>query len=97
MSNATEAPSASEPAAPQPQPGHEHIPRLRLQRALWFSLASVGTGMVFAFFNAQLPLYLRDYGVSHQLIGPLTNERSFAGFEHHCQRRSPRPWTRKTS
>src|SRR5689334_3124262 len=35
--------------------------------------------MVFAFFNAQLPLYLRDYGVAHQLIGPLTNERSFAG------------------
>lgn len=35
--------------------------------------------MVFAFFNAQLPLYLRSYGVSHQWIGPLTNERSFAG------------------
>jgi maltose/moltooligosaccharide transporter len=78
-SKATEAPSADEPAAPDSQPGHEPIPRLRLHRALWFSLASVGAGMVFAFFNAQLPLYLRDYGVSHQLIGPLTNERSFAG------------------
>ena len=27
----------------------------------------------------QLPLYLRSYGVAHQWIGPLTNERSFAG------------------
>jgi MFS family permease len=50
-----------------------------MRHAIFYSLASIGTGMVFAFFNAQLPLYLRDYGVSHQLIGPLTNERSFAG------------------
>jgi MFS family permease len=50
-----------------------------LRRAVLFSLASVGVGMVFTFFNAQLPLYLRDYGMAHQWIGPLTNERSFAG------------------
>jgi len=55
------------------------IPPLALRRALLFSLASIGVGMVFTFFNAQLPLYLRDYGLPHQLIGPLTNERSFAG------------------
>ncbi|MGI8589187.1 MAG: MFS transporter [Chloroflexia bacterium] len=56
-----------------------HIPHLALSRTVLFSLASIGSGMVFALFNAQLPLYLRDYGVSHGLIGLLTNERSFAG------------------
>src|SRR5690242_18414350 len=61
------------------RPPHPHIPPLHLSRAVWFSLASIGAGMVFTFFNAQLPLYLHDYGVPHQLIGPLTNERSFAG------------------
>jgi Na+/melibiose symporter-like transporter len=71
-------------AAPAPleapaHPAHPHIPPLHLSRAVWFSLASIGAGMVFTFFNAQLPLYLNAYGVPHQLIGPLTNERSFAG------------------
>jgi Na+/melibiose symporter-like transporter len=61
------------------RPPHPHIPPLHLSRAVWFSLASIGAGMVFTFFNAQLPLYLNGYGVPHQLIGPLTNERSFAG------------------
>ena len=66
-----------------PAPGHpdsDHpIPPLPWQRAVLFSLASIGVGMVFTFFNAQLPLYLRDYGMAHQWIGPLTNERSLAG------------------
>ena len=62
-----------------PRPPQHHIPPLRLSQTVWFSLASIGAGMVFTFFNAQLPLYLHAYGVPHQLIGPLTNERSFAG------------------
>ena len=74
-------PGPAAPSAVDTQHHHHHpaIPHLHLRPALLFSLASIGAGMVFAFFNAQLPLYLRDYGVSHQLIGPLTNERSFAG------------------
>ncbi len=69
---------------PPPVPGHmdpdpHHIPPLPWRRAVLFSLASIGVGMVFTFFNAQLPLYLRDYGMAHQWIGPLTNERSLAG------------------
>ncbi len=69
---------SSNPTAP-PATGTHSIPPLSWQRAVLFSLASIGVGMVFTFFNAQLPLYLRDYGMAHQWIGPLTNERSLAG------------------
>ncbi|HUS14520.1 MAG TPA: MFS transporter [Chloroflexia bacterium] len=66
------------PPAPASAP-HLPIPPLAVRRAVLFSLASIGAGMVFTFFNAQLPLYLRDYGLPRQVIGPLTNERSLAG------------------
>ncbi len=75
-------PAAGPAGVPDP-PTDDHdappIPALSARDAVFYSAASIGAGMVFAFFNAQLPLYLRSYGVAHQLIGPLTNERSFAG------------------
>lgn len=73
----------SSPSAAVPESGaageHPPIPPLRFPQSLLLSCAGLGVGMIFAFFNAQLPLYLHNYNVPSQWIGPLTNERSFAG------------------
>lgn len=55
------------------------VARLPLATALLFSVANLGSNLVFAFFNFAMPQYLDSYHLRPELIGLLANERSFVG------------------
>src|SRR2546423_10161433 len=65
--------------ATAPAPSQATVPRVPLRTALLFSVANVGSNLVFALFNFAIPLYLKSYGLPAALIGLLANERSFVG------------------
>lgn len=46
-----------------------------VRRALLYGAGNVGAGLVFAFANATLPLYLAAYGLPNALIGLLAQDR----------------------
>ena len=49
-------------------------------RALFYGAGNLGAGLVFAFTNAALPLYLASYGLPNAVIGLLAQDRPpFAG------------------
>jgi Na+/melibiose symporter-like transporter len=66
--------------AAAPAPSQATVPRVPLATALLFSVANVGSNLVFGFFNFAMPLYLSDsYHLPAPLVGLLANERSFIG------------------
>src|SRR2546423_5242235 len=65
--------------ATAPAPSQATVPRVPLRTALLFSVANVGSNLVFALFNFAIPLYLKSYGLPAALIGLLANERSLVG------------------
>jgi MFS family permease len=65
--------------AAAPTPSQATVPRVPLATALLFSVANVGSNLVFAFFNFAMPLYLGSYHLRPEFIGLLANERSFVG------------------
>ena len=74
-------PSGAYPAAADQPPADAAgaIPRLPLTTMLLFSVANLGSNLVFAFFNFAMPQYLDSYHLPPEWIGLLANERSFVG------------------
>ena len=50
-------------------------PRFNLGWAVRYATANVGAGLMFAFANAALPLYLQNYGLPNAIIGLLAQDR----------------------
>ena len=48
-------------------------------KATNYSVANVGSSLVYGLLNTAMPLYLKQYGVPDWLIGPLANERALVG------------------
>jgi maltose/moltooligosaccharide transporter len=48
-------------------------------KATRYSVANLGSSLVYGLFNSAMPLYLDRYGVAPWLIGLLANERAFVG------------------
>src|SRR2546430_444289 len=70
---------SNDQVAAAPAPSQATTPRVPLATALLFSVANVGSNLVFAFFNFAMPQHLDSYHLPPELIGLLANERSFVG------------------
>ena len=57
----------------------EPVERFDTGKAARYSVANIGSSLVFGLLNTAMPLYLKQYGVPDWLIGPLANERALVG------------------
>src|SRR4051812_41585689 len=64
---------------PQGDTGASAETRFDTGKASRYSVANLGSSLVYGLFNSAMPLYLQGYGVAPWLIGLLANERAFVG------------------